>query len=114
MMKKNLLVSKAIFLDKDGTLIPDIPYNVDPDLIELDESTIDAIRVMKEQGFLLIVVSNQPGIAKGYFTEEDLSRVWNKISCVLQKRKLNIDAFYYCPHEEPAPLNHTRPCNCRK
>jgi len=114
MMKKGYFMSKAIFLDKDGTLIPDIPYNVDPDLIELDETTIDAIRVMKEQGYLLIVVSNQSGIAKGFFTEEDLSKVWNKISGVLQKHKLNIDAFYYCPHEEPALLYHAQPCNCRK
>ena len=58
--------TQAGFLDKDGTLIPDIPYNVNVDLIQLESETIKGLKLLKEQGFLLVVVSNQSGIAKGH------------------------------------------------
>src|SRR5215204_4115264 len=106
---------KAVFIDKDGTLIPDIPYNVDPDLITLEKETIEGLRLMKDDGFLLIVISNQSGVARGYFTEEELERVWNKISGVLQKHQLAIDAFYYCPHYPDAVIKqYALLCDCRK
>jgi D-glycero-D-manno-heptose 1,7-bisphosphate phosphatase len=106
---------KAVFIDKDGTLIPDIPYNIDPEKITIDKEVTEALKLLKEEGFLLIVISNQPGVAKGYFEEKDLENVWNKISLLLQKNNLAIDAFYYCPHEPRGKVEvYSIQCDCRK
>jgi D-glycero-D-manno-heptose 1,7-bisphosphate phosphatase len=115
MNELNEIIQKAVFIDKDGTLIPNIPYNIDPDRITIDDATIEGLRLLKEEGFLLIVISNQAGVAKGYFEEEALEQVWNKISSILQKRELNIDAFYYCPHEPNGTIEqYAVECDCRK
>lgn len=106
---------KAVFLDKDGTLIPDIPYNVNVDLIELEEATIEGLKQMKEEGFLLIVISNQAGIAKGYFTKEAVEKVKEKIAYLLQPHHIKIDGFYYCPHHPQGTVKeYAMECNCRK
>lgn len=115
MIGENVRLRKAVFIDKDGTLIPNIPYNVDPDRITIDNETIEGLRLLKEEGFLLVVISNQSGIAKGYFEEKDLEQVWNKISAVLQMHELSIDAFYYCPHEPNGRVEpYAMKCHCRK
>ena len=106
---------KAVFIDKDGTLIPNIPYNIDPGRITIDDETIEGLRLLKDEGFLLIVISNQSGIAKGYFKEMDLQQVWNKISALLQKHEISIDAFYYCPHEPNGIVEqYAMECDCKK
>lgn len=107
--------SRAVFLDKDGTLIPDIPYNVNADLIQIDNQTIEGLRLLKEQGFLLIVISNQSGIAKGRFTEGQLEDVFKKISVLLEEHHLAINAYYYCPHFPLSKVaQYAIACNCRK
>ena len=109
------LPRKAIFLDKDGTLIPDLPYNVNPELITLENETIEGLKLFRDENFLLVVISNQGGIAKGYFKEEALENVWNKISALLQSHQLSIDAFYYCPHLPEADIeDYAVACDCRK
>jgi D-glycero-D-manno-heptose 1,7-bisphosphate phosphatase len=106
---------KAVFIDKDGTLIPDIPYNVNPDRITIDVETIEGLRLLKEEGFLLIVISNQSGIAKGYFEEKDLEPVWNRIAGILHMHNLSIDAIYYCPHETNGQVKqYAIKCDCQK
>ncbi len=100
-------MSKAIFIDKDGTLIPDIPYNVDPDKITLENNLIEGLVKLKEEGYLLIVISNQSGVERGYFREEALVNVVFKIKTLLTQHSLTLDGFYYCPH-------YTTKCNCRK
>src|SRR5436190_22093397 len=106
---------KAVFIDKDGTLIPNIPYNIDPGRITIEDETIEGLRILKDEGFLFIVISNQSGIAKGYFKEMDLEQVWNKISALLQKHEISIDAFYYCPHEPNGTVEqYAVECDCRK
>src|SRR5438270_7412375 len=106
---------KAVFIDKDGTLFPNIPYNINPELITIDNETINGLRLLKEDDFVLIVVSNQSGIAKGLFKEIDLEPVWNKISAILQKHQLSIEAFYYCPHEPNGLVEqYAIECECRK
>jgi len=106
---------KAVFIDKDGTLIPNIPYNVNPDRIIIDNETIEGLKLLKEERFLLVVISNQAGIAKGYFEEKDLEQVWSKISAILQMHGLSIDAFYYCPHEPNGTIQqYAVICDCRK
>ena len=106
---------KAVFIDKDGTLIPNIPYNIDPRRITIEDETIEGLRLLKDEGFLFIVISNQSGIAKGYFKEMDLEQVWNKISALLQRHEISIDAFYYCPHEPNGTVEqYAVECDCRK
>ena len=106
---------KAIFIDKDGTLIPDIPYNINADLITIEPETIKGLQFLKEQGFLLIIISNQSGIAKGYFEEGDLKKVKNRIDSLLQPHQVNIDEFYYCPHYPNAAIRkYAIDCDCRK
>jgi D-glycero-D-manno-heptose 1,7-bisphosphate phosphatase len=106
---------KAIFLDKDGTLIPDIPYNVNPDLIFINSDVIEGLKLLKEENFLFIVISNQPGVALGYFEEEQLLNVKRKLEDLLQEHDISLNGFYYCPHL-PGTVNkkYAMDCNCRK
>lgn len=98
----------AIFLDKDGTLIPDVPYNVDPDKISLYDGVIAGLTLLKSQ-YMFFIISNQSGLAKGYFGEADLAQAVAKIKELTAKHEIEISGFYYCPHDE---LN--KECNCRK
>jgi len=106
---------KAIFLDKDGTLIPDIPYNVNPDLITLQHGVIEGLRLLKEKGYIFVVVSNQAGVARGYFKYDDLEKVKGKLDLLLNKEGIEIDGYYFCPHH-PAGIipEYSVSCNCRK
>jgi D-glycero-D-manno-heptose 1,7-bisphosphate phosphatase len=108
-------MKKAVFLDKDGTLIKDIPYNVDPARIELDPYAPQALRRLQQQGYLLIIVSNQPGIARGYFSEADLQVVFLTLCKMLRMHDVRLDGFYYCPHDEAGKQwPYVTTCNCRK
>ena len=101
-------MNKAIFIDKDGTLIQDVPFNVDPDLIELEEYALESLYKLQQQGYDLVIVSNQPGVARGYFKEEDLEKVEKKIKNILSEKNISLTGFYYCPHSEE------QGCECRK
>ncbi len=98
----------AVFIDKDGTLIDDVPYNIDPRKVRLAECAGPALLRMRKAGFRLIVVSNQSGIARGWFEESDLLPVNREIQALLAPHGVEIDGFYYCPH---GPGDH---CACRK
>ena len=108
-------MNKAIFIDKDGTLIPDIPYNVNPDLITLSDTAIPALTLLQQHNFLLIVISNQSGVARGYFTEKDLESVSEKIRSLLATEGIKIDGFFYCPHHKEGTIKeYSIDCDCRK
>lgn len=97
-------MNPAIFIDKDGTLVDDVPYNVDPRRITLTAGAREGIEALVAAGFRVIVVSNQPGVALGMYAAEDLQRV------ELRLRELvpALEAFYFCPHHPAAG------CKCRK
>jgi D-glycero-D-manno-heptose 1,7-bisphosphate phosphatase len=101
-------MQRAVFLDKDGTLVVDIPYNIDPEKIELAPFAADALKLLQDHGYKLIVVSNQSGIARGYFTEADLEPVILKIDQLLNPAMITLHDFYYCPHLENGA------CDCHK
>jgi len=104
----------AVFLDKDGTLIPDIPYNVDPDLISLNEGVIAGLQKLQDR-FVLIVVSNQSGVAKGLFEVTALEKVEQKLQSLLSKAQVAITGFYFCPHDRQGVINdYAKVCSCRK
>lgn len=98
----------AVFIDKDGTLIRDVPYNVDPRRVRLTAGAGQALRRMKDAGYKLIVVSNQSGIARRLFEKKDLLPVNRRIQALLAQYEVTVDAFYYCPH---GPGDG---CACRK
>ena len=108
-------MNKAIFLDKDGTLIPDIPYNVDPEKITLSESAVEGLINLQSHGYKLIIISNQAGVARGYFTEDKLLAVANKMAELFAQNGLTLDGFYYCPHHpDGAVVGYNISCDCRK
>ncbi len=110
-------MNKAIFIDKDGTLIENVPYNVDPDLIELQPFAGEALKQLQEGGFKIIVVSNQSGVARGLFKEEKLEDVKQELARQLESFGVKLNAFYYCPHlpeAEGAVETYSLDCNCRK
>jgi histidinol-phosphate phosphatase family protein len=106
---------RAIFIDKDGTLIENVPYNVNPALIQLTWQAGQALQVFKSLGFKLIVVSNQSGIAKGLFTEMAMQPVENRLAERLVQYGVTLDGFYYCPHSPDGVISrYAISCTCRK
>jgi len=108
-------MKRAVFLDKDGTLIKDISYNVDPGLIEFEPYAFEALELLYQHEFLLIIITNQPGIAFAYFTEEELKKVYEHIKNELRQQGITLSGFYYCPHHVSGKLqSYAKECNCRK
>ncbi|GEO09286.1 D-glycero-alpha-D-manno-heptose-1,7-bisphosphate 7-phosphatase [Segetibacter aerophilus] len=106
---------KAVFLDKDGTLIPDVPYNVNPDLISLEAGVIEGLQLLKKAGYVFVVISNQAGVARGYFQIDELEQVKQKIDLLLQKEGIEIEKFYFCPHHTQGKIpEFSKDCECRK
>ncbi|HEY9738269.1 MAG TPA: HAD family hydrolase [Trichocoleus sp.] len=105
-------MQKAIFLDKDGTLIEDVPYNVNPSRMLLCPGVLSGVKKLHQAGYLLIVISNQSGVARGYFTEAALGPVEQQLRRML---KVPLAGFYYCPHHpHGSVLEYAYACECRK
>ena len=104
-MKKNTQKQPAVFLDRDGTLIEEVNYLSRLEDLRLFPFTAAAVKLLKENGFLIIVVTNQSGIGRGVFDESSMHAVHEKIQSELAGM---IDAFYFCPH---LPCDG---CSCRK
>lgn len=108
-------MSKAIFLDKDGTLIPDIPYNVNPQKITLSDNTVAGLINLQSNGYKLIIISNQSGVARGCFTEDKLIDVEQKMRQLFYDNGLKLSGFYYCPHHPQGSVpGYNISCGCRK
>jgi D-glycero-D-manno-heptose 1,7-bisphosphate phosphatase len=106
---------RAIFLDKDGTLVENIPYNVNPALVELSWHAGPALQLFRELGYALIVVTNQAGVAKGLFTECALEPVRHRIAERFAQYGVTLDGFYYCPHSPDGVVGrYAIACTCRK
>ena len=101
-------MKKAIFLDRDNTLIRDEGYIHEPEKVELLPGVPEALRLFRSLGFLLIVVSNQSGIGRGYYGEEDFFAVNRRLQELLLPHRVQLDAFYFCPHRPDEG------CSCRK
>src|SRR3954470_4144135 len=106
---------KAVFLDKDGTLIEDVPYNVDPERIRLAPGAEQGLRLLHAAGYGLVVISNQSGGARGFFEEEALLAVEQRLRDLLAGAGVPLLGFYYCPHHpEGVVPNLAVACGCRK
>jgi len=107
---------RTVFLDKDGTLIDDLPYNVDPRRVRFAPGAREAVRLLGAAGYRIVIATNQAGIARGYFTEAELSAVERHLAAEIGGLGATLDAFYFCPHL-PAPEGvneYALECTCRK
>lgn len=102
------MVYPAVFLDRDGTINRDVPYCSRPEDLELLPYAGEAIRILNKSGFKVVVITNQSGIARGYFSEENLQQIHKKMEKDLAFQGAYIDAIYYCSHHPD------KGCNCRK
>lgn len=101
---------KAVFLDRDGTLIRERDYLADPDGVDLLPGVVEALRLLAGAGLALVVVTNQSGIARGLYSQDDYHAVARRLGEELSRRGVEVDATYFCPHHP----RFTGPCECRK
>jgi len=105
----------AVFIDKDGTLVENVPYNVDPARVYLLPGVVDGLQALQAAGFCVIVVSNQSGVARGFFAERALVPVVLRLRDLLQACGAPLAGFYYCPHHPEGTIpRYATPCDCRK
>jgi len=102
------VTNRGVFLDRDGTMAEDVHYCCRLEDFELFPDTVKAVKLLNELGFKVIVITNQSGIARGYFTEETLVKIHEKMERELAKEDAWVDAIYYCPHHPDDQ------CKCRK
>ncbi len=100
----------AAFLDRDGVINVEVNYLHEPDKAELIPGVAAAIRRLNTAGYPVLVVTNQAGVAKGYYPEADIHAVHRRLTELLAAEGARIDAFYFCPHHE----KFTGECDCRK
>lgn len=106
---------RAVFLDKDGTLVANVPYNVDPSRMRFLPGVHEGLRRLHAAGFLLVVVSNQPGVALGRFAPEALDAVEARLRDEFAAAGTTLSGFYWCPHHPAGHLAaYARACACRK
>lgn len=109
------MAQAAIFIDRDGTINEDIGYLSSPDDLIIYPWAAEAIRLVNRSGFKAIVITNQSGIARGFYTEETLGVIHERLSRELAREGARVDAFYYCPHHPKiGDAHYRRDCECRK
>ncbi|MGP6220856.1 D-glycero-alpha-D-manno-heptose-1,7-bisphosphate 7-phosphatase [Caldiplasma sukawensis] len=99
---------KALFIDRDGTIIHDCPYCHDVSQIKLYDDTVQMMKEYMEKDYLIIIITNQSGIGRGYFSMRDYENFHNALIQKLKERGVKVDATYFCPHTPDDK------CSCRK
>jgi D-glycero-D-manno-heptose 1,7-bisphosphate phosphatase len=100
--------AKAVFLDRDGTIMSDPGYISDPGKVEIFRGAVEALKALKKAGYLLVIITNQSGIGRGYFSPDDLEKVNARMSALFEERGVCFDGIYFCPHVDE------NKCTCRK
>jgi len=107
--------SKACFLDRDGVLIEEVNYLSSPEQVKVFPEAIRALILLKKNNYKIIVVTNQGGVARGFFTENVIPLVHEEIDRQLEKYELRVDHYYYCPHHPAGSVKeYSIKCECRK
>ena len=99
---------KALFIDRDGTINKDCPYCHDPNNLIIYDDAVEIMKDYRDRGYLIIIITNQSGINRGYFTDEEFHVFHNELLKQLEERGVVIDKTYYCPHRPDEN------CECRK
>lgn len=106
---------KAVFLDRDGTIIEDCDYLSDPERVRLIGGAAEAIRELRKAGYFIVMVSNQSGVARGMFALRAVEEVNARVREELAAEGARLDASYYCPHYEKGSVpKYSIVCRCRK
>jgi D-glycero-D-manno-heptose 1,7-bisphosphate phosphatase len=104
-----------VFLDRDGTIIEEVGYLDRAERVALYPWTIDAIRAFNRAGLAVVMITNQSGVARGFFTESVVDDVHGHLAAMLAEGGARIDAYYYCPHHPDGKVpGYARACDCRK
>jgi histidinol-phosphate phosphatase family protein len=103
-----------VLLDKDGTLIEDLPYNVDPRRIRFAPGAREAVRIWADHGWRIAIVTNQSGVARGYFGLADLDAVARHLETEIRRLGAGWGGFYACPHLPDGVNEYAIDCDCRK
>ncbi|GLS91004.1 D,D-heptose 1,7-bisphosphate phosphatase [Psychromonas marina] len=106
---------RAIFLDRDGVINVDNGYVSVVDDFEFIEGVIEALQTLKAKDYLIVVITNQSGIARGYFTEDQFHTLTEWMDWSLADRGVDLDGIYYCPHHAKHGIGKYKvDCDCRK
>jgi len=107
--------NRAVFLDRDGTVIVEKHFLSNPGEIEFEKGAIEALKILKEHGFKIFIISNQSGVARGYFDINSVEKVNARLLELIADAGVKIDGIYYCPHHKKGTNQiYARECNCRK
>jgi D-glycero-D-manno-heptose 1,7-bisphosphate phosphatase len=101
-------VKRMVLLDRDGTIIVEQEYLSNPVLVELLPNAAAGLRVMQKRGLGLVVITNQSGVGRGYFSEEKMHQIHQRMTELLQAEGVTLDGIYFCPHAPDVK------CACRK
>ena len=110
------MLKPAVFLDRDGVINVDRGnYVYEINDFTWIEGAKQAVKLVKENNFIVIVITNQAGVAHGYYKESDINKIHKFINSELKKINTYIDDFFYCPHHPLGSIpKYTKNCNCRK
>ena len=108
------MILEAVFADRDGVINEEVEFLSDPADLRLIPNAAKAIRALNEKKIPVIVVTNQSGIARGYYSESEVDVLHEALSNELLKNGAHIDRFYYCPHHKDGKGKYAIDCNCRK
>jgi histidinol-phosphate phosphatase family protein len=100
--------ARALFVDRDGTLVPDLHYLAEPARLEVYRGVVEGLRLAHDHGYQVICVTNQSGIERGLYSHETVEAIHHRLNELLGRAGAHVDGFYYCPH---APETG---CPCRK
>lgn len=108
-------MERVIFLDRDGTLNEEVNYLYRKEDLKILDGVPEALRMFRDQGYRIVVITNQAGVARGYYKEEDVQALHAYMNELLRAQGAEIDAFFYCPHHpEHGVGEYKKVCCCRK
>ncbi len=107
-------MKRAVFLDRDGTINLEKDYLYQIKDLEFVPGAPEAIRLLNKAGIMVVVVTNQSGVARGYYTEDDVEKLHRHIALELELSGAHVDAWLYCPHHPSGRGSYSLPCSCRK
>jgi D-glycero-D-manno-heptose 1,7-bisphosphate phosphatase len=109
------MLKSAVFIDRDGTLAHEVGYVNHPSRFRLYPFSVDAVRIINRSGWLAVMVTNQAGVARGYFPESMLHAVHDALHAAMEAGGARLDGIYYCPHHPEVGIAPYRlDCDCRK
>jgi D-glycero-D-manno-heptose 1,7-bisphosphate phosphatase len=107
-------MKRAVFLDRDGTINVEKDYLYQIADFEFIPGAVEAIRLLNQAGYLVVVVTNQSGVARGYYREDDVEILHRHIAAELMKSDAHVDGWLYCTHHPSGRGSYALPCKCRK